>query len=140
MSRNTLKVVSSLVAGSIFGLGLAVSGLGNPDKVLRFLTLSAAWSPSLLYTMGAGVLVTFVGYRWVLRRGPILEDQLQLPTKTRLDRRLLAGATVFGVGWGLAGFCPGPAISGLSTGMVEPYIFVAAMIVGSQIQRFTSRS
>ena len=135
---NSKKALAALASGLVFGLGLAVSGLANPDKVLQFLTLSSNWSPALLFTMGAGILVSFAGYRWVLHRGSVLEDKLQLPTNNNLDRRLLTGAAIFGVGWGFAGFCPGPAIVGLSTGMIEPLLFVAALIVGSQIQRITS--
>ena len=140
MSANWKKALAALLSGLIFGLGLAVSGLSNPDNVLQFLTLSPDWSPALLFVMGAGILVSLAGYKWVLRRGPVLEDELQLPSNNKLDRRLLTGAAIFGVGWGLAGFCPGPAIVGLSTGMIEPFIFVTAMIVGSQIQRLVSTS
>lgn len=139
MTANTKRVIASLIAGIVFGVGLAVSGLANPDNVLQFLTLSANWSPALLFTMGAGVLVTYVGYRWVLQRGPVLVDELQMPTSTSLDRRLLVGSGIFGIGWGLAGFCPGPAIAGLSSGRVEPFVFIAAMLVGSQIQRLMSQ-
>lgn len=138
MTSNMKKAVAALMSGLVFGLGLAVSGLANPDKVLQFLTLSSNWSPALLFTMGAGVLVSFAGFKWVLRRGPVLEDKLQLPANNKLDRRLIAGAVIFGAGWGIAGFCPGPALVGLSTGMTEPLIFVAALIVGSQIQRLIS--
>jgi uncharacterized membrane protein YedE/YeeE len=138
MSSSWKKAVAALLSGLIFGLGLAVSGLSNPDNVLQFLTLSSDWSPALLVVMGAGILVSFAGYRWVLRRGPVLEDELQLPGNNKLDRRLLAGAAIFGVGWGLAGFCPGPAIVGLSSGMTEPFVFVAALIIGSQFQRLLS--
>lgn len=138
MSNNLKKALAALAAGLVFGLGLAVSGLANPDKVLQFLTLSSNWSPALLFTMGAGIAVTFAGYKWVLRRGPVLADNLQLPTNNKLDRRLLVGSAIFGIGWGLAGFCPGPAIVGLSTGMTEPFVFVAALLVGSQLQRITS--
>ena len=140
MSANWKKALAALLSGLIFGLGLAVSGLSNPDNVLQFLTLSPDWSPALLFVMGAGILVSLAGYKWVLRRGPVLEDELQLPSNNKLDRRLLTGAAIFGVGWGLAGFCPGPAIVGLSTGMIEPFIFVTALIVGSQIQRLVSTS
>lgn len=140
MNINTKRSITSLIAGTIFGIGLAVSGLVNPDKVQQFLTISAAWSPALLFTMGAGVAVTFVGYRWVLHRGPVFVDELQLPSNTKLDRRLLLGSGIFGIGWGLAGFCPGPAIAGLSSGMSEPLVFIAAMLVGSQIQRLTMKS
>ena len=138
MSDNLKKAFAALASGLVFGLGLAVSGLANPDKVLQFLTLSSNWSPALLFTMGAGIAVSFAGYKWVLQRGPVFEDALQLPTNNKLDRRLLAGAAIFGIGWGLAGFCPGPAIVGLSTGMTEPFVFVAALLVGSQVQRITS--
>lgn len=138
MSNNLKKALAALAAGLVFGLGLAVSGLANPDKVLQFLTLSSNWSPALLFTMGAGIAVTFAGYKWVLRRGPVFADDLQLPTNNKLDRRLLVGSAIFGIGWGLAGFCPGPAIVGLSTGMTEPFVFVAALLVGSQLQRITS--
>lgn len=134
MSANWKRVFAALLSGLVFGLGLAVSGLTNPDNVLQFLTLSPDWSPALLFVMGAGILVSFAGYKWVLHRGPVLEDELQLPGNNKLDRRLLSGAAIFGVGWGLAGFCPGPAIVGLTTGMIEPFIFVSALIVGSRIQ------
>ena len=140
MNVQTMRVLASLMAGSIFGLGLAISGLADPDKVLQFLTISSDWSPALLFTMGAGVAVTFIGFRWVLRRGPVFADELSLPSKTTLDRRLLAGSGIFGIGWGLAGFCPGPAIAGLSSGMTEPFVFVVAMLVGSQLQRITMNS
>lgn len=126
------------MTGVIFGVGLAVSGLADPDNVLQFLTLSANWSPALLFVMGSGIIVTFIGYKWILKRGPLFEEQLHLPTKKELDLRLVAGAVIFGIGWGLAGFCPGPAIVGLSSGLAEPVIFVAAMIAGSQLQRLTS--
>jgi len=88
--------------------------------------------------MGSGILVTFAGYKWVLRRGPLLDEKLHLPDKTDIDKRLVTGAALFGIGWGFAGFCPGPAITTLSTGLVEPFVFVAAMIAGSQLQKLTS--
>ena len=131
----TKRMLAGLLTGTIFGLGLAISGLANPDNVLQFLTLSSDWSPALLFVMASGIAVTFIGYKWILKRGPILEEQLHLPTNTDLDGKLIAGALIFGVGWGLAGFCPGPAIVGLSSGLAEPFIFIAAMIAGSQIQR-----
>jgi hypothetical protein len=133
----TARVLTALLTGAIFGIGLAVSGLADPDNVLQFLTIGANWSPALLFVMAAGIAVTFAGYRWILRRGPLLERSFDLPTKTALDRRLVAGAIIFGIGWGLAGFCPGPALVGLSAGLAEPFIFVAAMLAGSQIERLT---
>lgn len=138
MNTATKMIAAGLLSGLIFGLGIAVSGLSDPDNVLRFLTLSPGWSPALLFTMGAAIIVSFVGYKWVLHRGPVFEDELQLPTNTQLDRKLLTGAALFGVGWGIAGFCPGPAIVGLAAGNPEPYIFVVALIAGSQLQRIVS--
>ncbi|MCH9695427.1 MAG: YeeE/YedE family protein [Gammaproteobacteria bacterium] len=132
------KPLTSLLAGIIFGLGLAISGLANPDKVLQFLTLNSDWSPALLFTMGAGIVVTFFGYKWVLQRGPVLAEAFSLPTNTRLDPQLLTGAGIFGIGWGLAGFCPGPALVGLTSGMIEPVIFVIALIAGSQLRKITA--
>ena len=138
MTDNVKKGLIALLSGLLFGLGIAVSGLSDPDNVLRFLTIGPGWSPALLFTMGAGVFVSFIGYKWVLHRGPVFEETLQLPSNTRLDRKLLTGAAIFGVGWGLAGFCPGPAIVGLSAGLQEPFVFVAALLLGSQIQRMVS--
>lgn len=137
MAYRFIKLAVSLVAGTTFGVGLGISGLANPDKVLQFLTLSGNWSPALLFTMAAGILVSMAGFRFALRRGPIFERMLHLPVKSDVDRTLVVGAAVFGLGWGLAGFCPGPAITGLSSGMVEPVLFVLAMIAGTLLHRAT---
>ena len=134
MTHSLFRPLAALICGFVFAFGLAISGLANPDKVLRFLTLSENWSPALLFTMGAGIAVTFFGYRRVLNRGALFSESLHLPTKTDLDRRLLLGAGIFGLGWGMAGFCPGPALTALSTGFAEPLIFVVAMIAGSLLQ------
>ena len=134
----TRRILTGFMTGVIFGIGLAVSGLADPDNVLRFLTISSEWSPALLLVMASGIAVTFTGYKWILKRGPVLEEQQHLPTKTEVDTRLITGAVIFGVGWGLAGFCPGPAIVGLSSGLTEPFIFVAAMVAGAQLQRLMS--
>lgn len=138
MSAGSKMIMAGLLSGLVFGLGIAVSGLSDPDNVLRFLTISAGWSPALMFTMGAAIAVSFIGYKWVLHRGPVFADELQVPTNTQLDRKLMTGAALFGVGWGIAGFCPGPAIVGLAAGNPEPYIFVAALVAGSQLQRVLS--
>ena len=141
MTRVARQSVAAFVCGLVFATGLAVSGLANPDKVLQFLTLNANWSPALLFTMAAGIGVTFAGYRWVLRRGPVFSETLHLPTRTDIDKRLLAGAAIFGIGWGLAGFCPGPALTALSSMHAEPILFVVAMIAGSLVEsRIGARS
>lgn len=135
---NVRFVVAALLSGLIFGFGLGVSGLTDPDKVLRFLTLNNNWSPALLFTMGAGVIVSFIGYRLVRSSGPVLCEDLQVPTNTLIDKQLLLGASIFGLGWGIAGFCPGPAITALSSGLIEPLIFIVALVAGSQIRRLTA--
>jgi uncharacterized membrane protein YedE/YeeE len=129
------RSVAGFTVGVLFGLGLAVSQMVNPEKVLAFLNVVANWDPSLLLVMGAASGVTFIGYRWATNKAPFFESQHYLPTARDIDYRLVLGAVIFGLGWGLAGYCPGPAITGLSSGASEPFIFVAAMLAGSQIAR-----
>lgn len=129
--RPTLRIPAALAAGLLFGLGLAISGLLNPAKVKAFLDITGAWDPSLVFVLGAGVVVAFIGYRlaFAIDR-PLLDDQLHLPARTRIDQPLIIGSAIFGVGWGLVGFCPGPAIASLSLGVAPAVIFVVAMFVG----------
>ncbi len=132
----TLRNGVALAAGLLFGLGLAVSQMANPAKVQAFLDVAGAWDPSLALVMLGAVAVTFVIYRFVLRRPrPVLENRFFVPVGEALDRRLIGGAAVFGIGWGLAGFCPGPAISSLTFGKPESFVFVAAMLVGLGLAR-----
>lgn len=134
MKSALLRDAAALLAGTLFGLGLAISQMINPRKVLAFLDLAGDWDPSLAFTMGGALLVTATGYRLVLRRpGPVLAASFHLPAKTTVDWRLLAGAALFGVGWGLGGYCPGPAISALALGTAEPWIFIVAMLAGGWI-------
>jgi hypothetical protein len=117
--------------GLLFGIGLIVSGLNDPGKVLGFLDLAGAWDPSLLFTMGGAVLVAAAGFRLARRRGTTpFGEPLRLPTATAIDRRLVGGSIAFGFGWGLAGFCPGPALASLGSGRSEPLLFVLAMVAG----------
>ncbi len=126
-----VQIALTFFTGLIFGLGLAVSQMINPAKVQGFLDLFGDWDPSLAFVMGGGLVVTFFGYRFVLQREqPLLAGKFELPTKHDLDIRLLAGAATFGVGWGLIGFCPGPALSALSSGRLDVLIFVVAMAAG----------
>ena len=121
----------ALFAGALFGLGLAVSGMMNPAKVIGFLDFAGGWDPTLAFVMGGALLVTIPAFRLILgRQRPILADGFALPTKTSLDARLLGGAALFGVGWGLSGFCPGPAVAALVTGLTPVFAFVAAMVAG----------
>ena len=135
-----MQPLVSLVAGVVFGLGLAVAEMTNPLKVLDFLDLAGNWDPSLAFVMGGAVLVTLVAFRFVLRRPvPLYGDRFHLPTLTQLDRKLLGGAALFGIGWGLAGYCPGPALATILSGNSETWLFVPAMLVGGALQRWQNR-
>ena len=123
--------IISLISGLLFGYGLALSGMVSPSKVVGFLDLTGNWDPSLAFVMGGGVIVTAISFRFILKRPmPFFGKQFQLPTKKDLDKYLISGAVLFGVGWGLGGLCPGPALSSLAYGNVKIFVFVAAMIVG----------
>ena len=123
--------VSALIAGGLFGVGLSVSGMANPDKVMNFLNVLGHWDASLLLVLGGAVITTFIGYRLVLKRGrPLFEEKFYIPGNTIIDKQLILGAVLFGVGWGMTGFCPGPALAGLGFGVYEPWLFVGSMLVG----------
>jgi uncharacterized membrane protein YedE/YeeE len=120
-----------LICGFVFGLGLVISQMANPAKVLNFLDFAGAWDPSLAFVMGGAVATAAIGFRLAWRsKAPLLGDSFHLPQRTRVDARLVGGAALFGIGWGLVGFCPGPALTALSFGGWEAALFVAAMIVG----------
>ena len=130
MSRN-LRIAASLAAGVVFGVGLVVSGMTDPAKVRNFLDLAGLWDPSLAFVMGGAVVVAFIGYRLAFASGaPLFAERFSLPTSTQIDLRLVAGAALFGIGWGLAGFCPGPALASVYSGGASAWIFVAAMLTG----------
>lgn len=132
--------VAALFAGLLFGFGLAVSQMINPDKIISFLNVSGDWDPSLALVLFAAVTINFLGLRLAARRTrPIVSDVFQIPTRRDLDSRLIVGAAVFGVGWGLAGYCPGPALAALTIGTWEPIVFLAAMFVGSFACRLVER-
>jgi uncharacterized membrane protein YedE/YeeE len=131
-----MRIIVSAIAGLLFGLGLIVSGMADPAKVQNFLDPFGAWDPSLAFVMLGAITVTFAGYRLAFRRGrPLLADTLSLPSKTDIDGRLLAGAGLFGIGWGLSGFCPGPAIVSLPLLATGTLVFVPAMLAGMLLAR-----
>ncbi len=126
-----MRVVSALIVGILFGLGLTISQMIDPAKIIAFLDIAGAWDPSLIVVMASALAVSFVGYRIVLaREKPVFEPGFQLPTKTIIDRPLIVGSAMFGVGWGLAGLCPGPAISAAALGNAEIYVFLIALLAG----------
>jgi uncharacterized protein len=128
--------IASLVAGTIFGAGLALSDMINPARVLGFLDLAEEWDPSLAFVMGGAIIPMVIAYAISRRmRTPLFDRSFFIPENRVMDSRLLIGAALFGIGWGLVGFCPGPAIAGLVFGQWQPWLFVAAMLGGMMIHR-----
>lgn len=126
-----MRLVLSYLIGLVFGVGISISGMANPAKVLNFFDVAGTWDPSLAFVMGGALIVTALGYRFILKRpSPMLATSFQLPTRRDLDMPLIGGSAVFGIGWGIAGFCPGGALPALGTGRSEVFIFVAALLVG----------
>ena len=126
--------LSALLSGLVFGLGLIVSGMANPAKVLGFLDLAGAWDPSLAFVMGGAILVGFFAFLIAKKRTrSFIGAEMKLPTASAIDSRLLTGSALFGAGWGVAGFCPGPALVALGTGEPKALFFVAAMLAGMVI-------
>ncbi len=133
--------LAALVSGSLFGLGLAMSGMTDARRVLGFLDVFGDFDPTLLFVLGGAVATTTLMFRWVLRRGsPVLAHTFQLSSLEHIDRRLLGGAALFGIGWGIAGYCPGPALAGLGVAAVEALWFVPAMLAGMLLHRFVNRA
>ncbi len=126
-----MRIFMALFAGLVFGIGLIVSGMSDPAKVLAFLDLAGAWDPSLAAVMGGAIAVGLLGFRLASRRKrSLLGDAMHLPAATGIDRRLVLGSLAFGIGWGLAGYCPGPALASVISGGSKPWIFIAAMLSG----------
>lgn len=134
------RLMASLAAGALFGAGLALSGMTDPARVLGFLDVAGAFDPTLAFVLGGAVAVAVPGFRLVLRRPkPLLAERFQLPEKRSIDLSLVVGAAIFGIGWGLAGYCPGPAWVALAAGAKGAWVFILAMLAGSLLQRFASR-
>lgn len=131
MTRSAPQMLAALVSGAVFGLGLALSGMLDPARVQGFLDITGAWDPSLAFVLGGAVGVMFLGLRLIARfKRPAFDDRFHLPENRVIDRRLVLGSALFGIGWGIGGFCPGPGIAGLSLGRIEPLLFVVFMLAG----------
>lgn len=131
-----MRMLMGYVAGLLFGLGLAISGMTDPARVLGFLDIAGAWDPTLMFVLGGAVVTSFVGYRLVFKQtAPLFGERFQLPTRQDLDVKLLGGAALFGIGWGLSGYCPGPAIASIG-GISLP---LAAMLVTMAIGWFAAQ-
>ncbi|MET4068311.1 putative membrane protein YedE/YeeE [Bradyrhizobium sp. S3.2.6] len=139
-----MTILVQFAIGLLFGLGLVVSGMSNPAKVLNFLDLggipAGTWDASLAFVMAGAVAVTFVGFRHVLKLAhPLFAERFSVPTRSDIDLKIVVGPAIFGVGWGLAGFCPGPALTALGFGSTSAVIFVAAMCAGMVLARFIAK-
>ena len=134
--RNTL---AALATGTLFGAGLGLSDMVNPARVLAFLDAFGSWDPTLAFVMAGALIPSAAGY-WLARRmkHPLLHAAFHIPENRLVDRQLVAGGFMFGIGWGLAGYCPGPAIAGLSYGLWQPWLFVAAMLAGMALHRLSA--
>lgn len=132
-----LQIIASLIAGTLMGAGLMISGMMNPNKILSFLDIFGNWDPTLIFVMGGAIFSALPGF-WLSRRltKPLLANNFQLPDKKKFDRRLVGGAAIFGVGWGLVGLCPGPAISAITTGSPQVIVFVISMTFGMAFYRW----
>ena len=135
-----MQIVVALLTGLMFGLGLILSGMTDPSKVIGFLDLAGNWDPSLAFVMGGAILVGVIAYQFAKgRKTSFLGDVMRLPTADQIDRRLVLGGLAFGVGWGLAGYCPGPALVSVVQGGMKPLIFVIAMLVGMAVFEIQGR-
>ncbi|WP_428515912.1 DUF6691 family protein [Roseovarius sp.] len=131
-----MRLLFAVLTGMVFGAGITLSGMINPAKVLNFLDIAGIWDASLIFVMGGAVVVTFVGYRVVWRRSaPLFAARFQQPSASGIDGRLVGGSALFGVGWGIAGFCPGAAIPALGTGRWEVILFLVTVGVGLALAR-----
>ena len=136
-----MKQIFAFVAGIVMGVGLTLSGMINPAKVLNFLDLTGYWDPTLIFVMGGALATTFLGYKIILRRtNPLFDERFYIPTRNDLDGSLIFGAVLFGLGWGIAGFCPGPAIAALTSLQPEPFVFVVSMALGMFVTKTVSQS
>jgi uncharacterized membrane protein YedE/YeeE len=127
----TLRLAAALLCGLLFGIGLALSGMLDPARVRGFLDVTGAWDPTLAFVLAGAVTTSGLGTALARRlRRPVLADAFDWPTRTRIDPPLILGAGLFGIGWGLSGFCPGPAVAALSSGALPVVVFVAAMLAG----------
>ncbi|MEQ8367908.1 MAG: YeeE/YedE family protein [Roseicyclus sp.] len=131
-----MRWIALYLVGLVFGVGISISGMANPAKVLNFFDVAGTWDPSLAFVMGGAVVVAFLGYRVVLARPkPVFDKTFQLPASKTIDARLLGGSAVFGIGWGIAGFCPGGALPALGTLNTDVILFVVALVAGMWLAR-----
>jgi uncharacterized protein len=136
-----MKIFSAFLIGSLFGLGIIIGGMGNPAKIMNFFDVAGTFDPSLIFVMGGALITTFIGYRFVFasRKRPLLGMAFQVPKKTDIDPPLVIGAALFGIGWGITGFCPGGSIPALMLGEPSVWIFILSMAAGITLARVWNR-
>ena len=135
-----MKLVVSFLLGLLFSIGLTISGMVNPNKVIGFLDLFGTWDPDLIFVMGGAVVVNVVLFRFIMKRkNPLLSPEFSLPTATDIDWRLVLGSSLFGIGWGIGGICPGPGIANLFTGEPKIIAFIISMLVGMYLFKFLDK-
>lgn len=135
-----MRNLASLLAGLTFGFGLALSGMTHPEKVLNFLDVTGTWDASLLFVLGGAVGVTLITFRFILRqKKPLLAERFFLSEETKIDRPLLLGATLFGIGWGISGYCPGPVIALIAAPNWELWAFLPAALAGALVEKLLER-
>lgn len=132
-------IIASLLSGLLFGFGLIVSGMSNPARVLNFLDFSANWDATLAFVMGGAIAIAAPGIYWVRKRNkPLFADNFDIPTSKVIDSKLITGSAMFGIGWGISGFCPGPAVVAIASLQSDVLLFVGAMVVGMLAQHFVT--
>jgi uncharacterized membrane protein YedE/YeeE len=135
-----VHALTAFAAGLVFGIGLIVSGMSDPSKVIGFLDLAGRWDPSLAFVMVGAIAVALIAYRYAYKRAaPFLGGAMRLPTARHIDRRLVLGSTLFGIGWGFAGYCPGPALVSLGSGQEKAVVFTLAMVAGMALYEAVER-
>ena len=136
-----MKLISAFLIGSLFGLGIIIGGMGNPAKIMNFFDIAGSFDPSLIFVMGGALATTFIGYRLVFaqRKRPLIGTAFQVPKKADIDAPLVIGAVLFGIGWGITGFCPGGSIPAMTLGEPSVWIFIGAMIFGITLARAWNR-
>ena len=136
-----MKLATSYAIGLLFGVGIVISGMANPAKVLNFFDVAGSWDPSLAFVMGGALATTAIGYKLILKHpAPLMDEAFRLPTRRDIDAPLVAGSATFGLGWGIAGFCPGAAIPALGMARVEVFLFMGAVIAGILTARLLQRA
>ena len=134
------KIAIALISGIIFGLGLSLSQMINPNKVIGFLDIAGDWDPSLAFVMIGALTVTFISFRLILKRPePLFEEAFHVSKRTQIDKALLGGSAIFGIGWGMSGYCPGPAVASLGLGSIEAIVMVISIYAGFFSQNWLSK-